>query len=152
MSTKTETEPKPASLSEWKKATVHTVRLPSGMYVGMKVPDLAGLIEAGVIPQNLLDAALAVTGDDAEKKPDRDFIVKEKEFTDALVIASVVTPKITPADVDEIPFPDKVMLMEIATRQRDLDAEGNHIGGLDKSDKFRKFRGLDQFDTTLEDL
>lgn len=147
------TEPtKTASLSEWKKAAKHSVTLPSGVRVGLKIPDLAALIEAGDIPQNLLDAALSVTGgDQAPQKPTKEFILQEKEFTDRLVLASVVEPKITDSDLPDLPFPDRVMIVEIATRQRDLDAEGHHIGGLHKSAAFRSFRGLDEFDTDLED-
>lgn len=143
---------KPASVAEWKKAATHPVRLPSGVYIGLKIPDLAALIEADHIPQNLLDAALSVTGgEQAAQKPTKEFILQEKEFTDRLVLASVVQPKISESDLPDLPFPDKVMIVEIATRQRDLDAEGNHIGGLHKSAAFRSFRGLDEFDTDLED-
>ncbi len=152
MSKTDETQPKIASLSEWKKAKTHIVRLPSGPYIGMQIPDMATLIEAGTIPQNLLDAALSVAGGQEPEKPTKEFILQEKEFTDKLVLAAVVQPKLTPADLEDLALVDKAMIVEIATRQRDMDIEGNHIGGLDKSSKFRKFRGLDQFDTDLEDL
>lgn len=148
-------EPQVASIAAWKKARDHTVRLPSGVYVDIAIPDLAALIESGEIPQNLLDAALKAAGAGSQAEPEapsREFIIKEKEFSDALVRATVSRPKLSEADVKEVPFEDKVMLVEVATRQRDLDAEGNHIGGLHKSDSFRKFRGLDGFDSTMEDV
>lgn len=144
---------KAVSLSEWKKAKDHTIRLPSGVYVDVAIPDLAKMIESGDIPQNLLDAALAATGAaERDSAPTKEFILQEKEFSDRLVRATVSRPKLSEADVDEVPFEDKVMLVEVATRQRDLDAEGNHIGGLQKSADFRKFRGLDSIDSSLESL
>jgi hypothetical protein len=145
---------KVVSLEQWKKSSLHVISLSSGSAVGIKIPDLAALIEAGEIPQNLLDAALSATGAGgdgrAEKTPTKEFILQEAEFSNKLVQSTVVQPKLSEANVREIPFEDRVMIVEIATRQRDLDAEGNHIGGLHKSESFRKFRGLDNLDASVE--
>lgn len=122
----------------------HDVILPSGANVLIRIPDLPAMIENGEFPQHLIDAALGVASK-PNAKPTIDLIVQQREFTDALVKTTVVDPPITDAMLDHkkgIPFEDKEMIVEIATRQRDLDAEGNHIGGLEKSDKWRKFRGL----------
>lgn len=143
-------EQQPTTVAGWKKAADHTVRLPSGVYVGLKVPDLPALIEAGEIPQHLLDAALSMAGGNARQTPTRDLIIKQREFTDKLVQIAVTKPKLSDEDVKDVPYEDKEMIVEIATRQRDLDAEGHHIGGLHKSEDFRKFRGLSGFDSTLE--
>lgn len=146
-------QPKTVSLEQWKKSSVHVISLPSGSAVGIKIPDLAALIEAGEIPQNLLDAALSAAGaggDRADKAPTKEFILQEAEFSNKLVQTTVVQPKLSEANVREIPFEDRVMIVEIATRQRDLDAEGNHIGGLHKSESFRKFRGLDDLNESVE--
>jgi hypothetical protein len=146
-----EQERKTESLAGWKKAAAHTVRCPSGVYVDIKVPDLPALIEAGEIPQTLLDAAIGAASGKPQE-PSREAIVQQREFTDTLTKISVVSPKLTEADLKDIPFEDKEFIVEIATRQRDLDAEGNHIGGLQKSADFRRFRGLDFSDTDVEDL
>lgn len=140
---------KAVSLSGWKKAATHNVLCPSGSRVGIRIPDLPAMIEAGEIPQHLLDAALGVAGD-ADSKPSVELIKQQREFTDNLVLLTVVEPKITPADVRDIPYEDKEFIVSVATRQRDLDAEGEHIAGLTKSEKFRRFRGLGEFDPTLE--
>jgi hypothetical protein len=132
----------------------HEIVLPSGACVLIRIPDLPALIETGEIPQNLLDAALGVA-----RKPDsvptKELIVQQREFTDKLVELTVLDPKVTPEMLDHktgIPYEDKEMIVEIATRQRDLDAEGNHIGGLDKSSKWRTFRGLGGLYTDVEGL
>ncbi len=139
------------SLSGWKKAREHDIRLPSGVRVLVVIPDLAALIESGHIPQNLLDAALAATGARGKgDAPTREFILQERDFTNRVVQATVVKPKLTDADLDDVPVEDKALIVEVATRQRDVDAEGNHIGGLHKSEDFRRFRGLDDLDASLE--
>jgi hypothetical protein len=68
------------------------------------------------------------------------------------VILTVVEPKITIDDVPELPYEDIEMLAELATRQRDLDAVGNHIGGLHEVEAFRTFRGLGAADSPLANL
>lgn len=152
MSTTAAEQPKVTTLGNWKKAADHLVRLPSGAYVKMRVPDLPALIEAGQIPQNLLDAALGAAGGQNAHKPSRELIVQQREFTDKLVQLTVTEPKLSDEDVRQVPFEDKEMIVELATRQRDLDAEGSHIGGLDKSEKFRRFRGLGSGDEDVEGL
>ena len=149
MSTEDTQDTKAVSLSGWKKAATHNVLCPSGSRVGIRIPDFPAMIEAGDIPQHLLDAALGVAGD-ADAKPSVELIKQQREFTDNLVLLTVVEPKITPADVGDIPYEDKEFIVSVATRQRDLDAEGEHIAGLTKSEKFRRFRGLGEFDPTLE--
>jgi len=144
---------KVVSLAGWKKAREHTILLPSGSRVAIVIPDLAALIETGHIPQNLLDAALATTGAGAAPStPTKEFISQEREFTNKLVQATVVRPKLSDDDLDEIPVEDKAMIVEFATRQRDMDAEFSHIGGLHTSKRFRELSGLDSSDETLASL
>ena len=147
----TAVDEKATTLASWKKAAIHYPLLPSGMRVGIRIPDLPALIETGEIPSNLLDAALGVAGG-KDTTPTKELIAEQREFTDHIVLVSVVEPKITKDDVSAIPYEDKEFLVQVATRQRDLDAEGEHIGGLSKSDKFRRFRGLGEFDTDVEGL
>ena len=86
------------------------------------------------------------------EKPTKELIAQQREFTDLVTITTVVEPKVTEDDAPDIPYEDKEMLVSIATRQIDMDAEGSHIAGLDKSEKFRRFRRLGEFRPTLEDL
>jgi len=143
--------PKPASKTAWKQAAVHYPLMPSGVRVGIRIPDLPALIENGTIPQNLLDVALEVAGGNVET-PTKELIIQQREFTDLLVQTMVVNPKLTDADMPDVPFEDKELLVAIGTRKRDIDAEGEHIAGLSSSEKFRRFRGLGEFDPTLAGL
>lgn len=146
----TEVTEKTLSTAGWKKNAFHTPLLPSGSRVKIKIPDLPRLIETGKIPNHLLDAALGVANTGEETKASKELITQQREFTDLLVILTVAEPKLTEADMEDIPYEDKEMIVAWATRQRDLDAEGEHLAGLTTSEKFRKFRYLGEFDPTLE--
>lgn len=137
----------------WKKAASHYPLLPSGVRVGIRIPDLAGLIESGDIPQHLLDAALEAAQPTANQEPPtKEKILQQLEWTNKLVQLTVVEPKLDENDLKEIPVEDKEFIVALATRSRDLDAEGEHLAGLTKSEKFRRFRGLGEFDPALEGL
>lgn len=141
--TDTNPEPEaPVSLAGWKKNKVHTITLPSGSVVKMQIPDLPTLIKTEVIPNELVDVAIAVAKDD--KEVTRDDIIKQADFYNRLASIAVVEPKVTEEDFasGSLPFEDKELIVEIATRQRDIDAIGHHIGGLEKVRDWRSFRGL----------
>lgn len=148
---------RPVSLSAWKKAKTHYPMLPSGSRVGVQIPDLPRMIEAGSIPQHLLEAAVgaarnAMAADNESLTSDK--IVQnakeEREFTDIVTLFTVVEPKLSESDLTDIPVEDKQFLVALATRSRDLDALGDHLAGLTKSEKFRRFRKLGEFDPDLE--
>lgn len=151
-----EVQAKPTSAAAWKKAGVHNILLPSGVRIELKILDLPALIEAGEIPQHLLETALGIVREDSnvEKGYDaekiKDLVKQQREFTDHVTRLSVVTPMITYEQAHDLPFEDREMIVAIATRQRDLDAEGAHIAGLDKSERFRRFRKLAEFEPTVE--
>lgn len=124
--------------TNWKKARDHTVTLPSGTVVKIAIPNLPALVKAGVVPNELLEAAKKrvqpedVTPDD---------IKAEADFNAYLVSKMIVEPTgIEPDDVPELPYEDVTMLVEFATRQRDVDAVGHQLGGLETVDEYRSFR------------
>lgn len=150
-----EVTPKRTTTAAWKKSATHTVRCPSGVWVDIRIPDLPALIEAGSIPQHLLDAALETVSQGAQgvqATPTKELIIQQREFTDKLVQLTVVDPKLSDEDVRDVPYEDKEMLVDIATRRVDFDAEGNHLGGLHTSAQFRAFRRLERLDPALSDL
>lgn len=127
------------NIADWKKAKVHDVTLPSGTTVSITIPNLPQMVKTGQIPNDLLDAALGAM-QTQEVTPE---LVKEQaDFYNKLVVWMVKDPELTEADVDEIPYEDVELLVELGTRQRDLDALGRHIGGLHKSAEWRRFRGV----------
>jgi hypothetical protein len=151
---------KTTTAAGWKKAGIHTIVTHTGEVVKVKIPDLPRLIEAGEFPQHLLDAALAAAGEQtevAESTPKSieelvERIKQQREFSDKVVELTVVEPKLTAADVADIPFEDRDFVVAIALRLREYDAEGNHISGLDRSQRFRTFRGLTGVGEDVEGL
>lgn len=144
-------KPETTNLNSWIAAATHHPLLPSGVRVGIRIPDLPLLIESGEIPQHLLDVALGVAAGD-ETTPSVELIKSQREFTDKLVQLTVVEPALDDETVKKIPFEDKDFVVAVATRQRDLDAEGEHLAGLTKSAKFRKFRRLGEFNEDVAGL
>lgn len=128
----------PNSLDAWKKAAVHEVTLPSNTKVKIKLPDLPALLKAGEIPNPLVEVALNFSGNAPRITPD--VISSQVDFTRFLIAKTVVEPAVTADDVSGLPYEDQEMLMEFATRQRDLDATGRHIGGVEVVDDFNSFR------------
>lgn len=148
-------ETKPVSLAQWERAGTHTITLHSGAVVRIKLPDIAELIESGVIPQHLLETATRVASaaqSGVIPEVTKEQVVQQKEFVNAVTIASLVEPKVTDETVTKVPVEDRELITQIATRSRDLDAVGDHIGGLHKVEKWRRFRGLGEFDTSMADF
>jgi hypothetical protein len=135
----------------WKGAKDHEVTLESGTVVKIRLPDLPALIESGAIPQSLMDIAVGVaTGKQQEPNPEA--IRLQREFTDLVVLKTVVEPALEPADLADIPYEDKEMIVEFATRQRVFDALGHHFAGLENSEDFRRFHRLREFDPAMAGL
>ncbi len=143
------TAAKSKTAAAWKKAKVHEVTLPSGFEVSIVIPNLPEMVKAGSIPNDLIDAALGAM----QKQEITPELIKEQAgFFNLLVLNMVKEPEITEADLIDLPYEDIELLVEIGTRQRDLDALGRHIAGLHKSAEWRKFRGIDYGDEGLESL
>jgi hypothetical protein len=132
------------SLSEWKKAGVHSITLSTGAQVDIRIPNLPELVAAGEFPNHLVDVAIAVaTGD---RKVTAEDVKSQAEFYRELMARTLVEPAVTAEEAKEIPFEDVELLASIATRQRDVDALGKHIAGLDDSEEWRKFRRVEYLD------
>jgi hypothetical protein len=127
--------------AQWKKLKGHTITLPSSAVVEIEIPDLPNLVKTGQIPNELVDVAIGVANG---KKVTREDIVQQADFYNKLCAITVKQPAVTEEDFasGSVPFEDKELIVEIATRQRDLDAVGHHIGGLEKVSEWRSFRGL----------
>lgn len=130
----------------WKKKAGHPVTLPSGAVVRLKVPNLAQLAKTGELPNDLVRVAIPeVAGAEPAPLSEEEALAaiqKLADFQTWITTVAVVSPEITAEDVPELPTEDTEMIVAIATRQRDLDAVGHHIGGLEASADFRRFRNL----------
>lgn len=126
--------------TDWKKKRTHEVTLPSGAEVEIAIPNLPALVKGGALPNDLIEVATkaASTGE----VPD-DLLERLDDYHRFLVAETVVSPEIKVEEVNDLPTEDIDMLVQFATRQRDMDAIGHHLGGLETVDSFREFRGLD---------
>lgn len=152
----TSTAPKPTSKSGWKKAGVHTVTLPSGVVVGIRIPNLAAMAQAGELDNDLLQYAVPDLPKDDSEEPTPEQkkanLTKLANFHQWLVSKTLVEPALSPEEVKEtVPTPDLEVLVELASRRRDMDVTGHHIGGLEASADFRKFRGIDSSESDFLD-
>jgi hypothetical protein len=147
----TKTQPSTTGLAAWRKLGVHTVHLPSGAVVKIRIPDLSVLVAGEAVPEDLRAVALAsvrqamkqalTKGDDAEAEDEAEEISDEALLEQMqglaglnrfLVSYSLVEPQV---DADElvpgqspIPSEDIIMLTEFATRRRNVDARGVRLG------------------------
>lgn len=144
--------PKPASLAAWKGKKQHVVTLPSSAVVEIEVPDLPNMVASGQIPNSLVDVAVGVAS--GNKRVTREDIQQQAEFFNKLAAITVTKPEVSEEDFAKglLPFEDKEMIVEFATRQRDMDAVGHHLGGLETVSTFRALRGLSSGLADLEDL
>lgn len=142
--------------AEWQSAKVHTVTLPSGKKVDITIPDLAAMAKAGELDNDLIQYAIPsaaeVSAEPEELTPEKkkENLSRLADFHNWLVSITVVEPKLTPDEVPTVvPTPDKEVIVELASRRRDMDVVGHHIGGLEVSAEFRKFRELDSGESDL---
>lgn len=154
--TQSNAAPKPTSKAGWKKAGVHTVTLPSGVVVNIRIPNLAQMAQSGELDNDLLQYAVPSlpTNPDDEPTPEQkqENLTKLANFHQWLVSKTLVDPKLSPEEVkDTVPTPDLEVLVELASRRRDMDVKGHHIGGLEVSADFRKFRGIESGDEDFLD-
>lgn len=145
-----DTPQKAATLAGWKKNRVHTITLPSGTIIDVVIPDLPSLVKTGGIPNELVQTAIDVANGD--RKVNKEDIVQQADFYNKLCAITVVAPAATEEDFasGELPFEDKEMIVEVATRRRDIDAVGHHLAGLEKVKAWRTFRNLDYVYQDLE--
>ena len=144
--------------AEWQNAKVHHVTLPSGMKVDITIPDLAAMAKAGELDNDLIQYAIPsaseVAAEPEELTPEqkKENLARLADFHDWLVSITVVEPKLAPEEVaNVVPTPDKEVLVELASRRRDMDVVGHHIGGLEASPAFRKFREIDSGESDILD-
>ena len=141
--------------SAWKKAGTHTVTLPSGAVVKIRIPNLAQMAKAGELDNDLLQYAVPSLPADGDDEPSdeqkKENLTKLANFHAWLVSKTLVEPALEPDEVaDTVPTPDLEVLVELASRRRDMDVVGHHIGGLEVSAEFRRFRGINDGEDILD--
>jgi hypothetical protein len=137
-----------SKLAGWKAKTAQgEVTLPSGTKVRIEIPDLSEMLRAGTVPNELIkfaaDTQEAIKG---IEELDMERIVEATDFMRWLISATVKDPELVPSDVPELPALDRDMILEFAMRQRDVDAVGHHIYGLEKLADWKRFRSRGAID------
>jgi hypothetical protein len=132
------------------------VTLPTGAVVKIRIPDLAQMAQTGELDNDLLQYAVpslpANPDDEPTPEQKKENLTKLANFHQWLISKTLVDPELTPEEVkDTVPTPDKEVLVELASRRRDMDVKGHHIGGLEVSADWRKFRGIDARDEDFLD-
>ena len=61
----------------------------------------------------------------------------------------MLNPTVSEEQVQKLPPADKELLTAFASRQRDIDAIGNHLGGLEVLAEWRTFREFDLAATSV---
>jgi hypothetical protein len=137
------------SVEQWAGHKRHTVTLLSGAVVEIEIPNLPKMIALGQVPNALMSAAMQFA---QKPKVTPELLQEQYEFTKYLASETVKVPAVRPEDVEALPTEDVEMIIEFATRQRDMDAVGHHLAGLEKIESFRRIRRIPDLDSDLERL
>lgn len=136
---------KPRDAKAWAKRGEHAVTLPSAAEVTIRLPSLPALAKAGAIPNELLayitpKAAKADAGEDTTPELTAETLMNEADWRNFIISHMCIAPKVTPEEVPSLPEEDVQMLTEFALRQRDQDALGHQLAGLEVTEEWRRFR------------
>lgn len=153
--------------SAWKKrGGPHRITLPSGQRVLARVLGLGSLARLDGLPEDLVDAVVlhvvnlehgglpaVIAAELGNVNTDPEIAARVSQrisafgrLTKYLVAEALVEPKLTVAELEEIPEDDLEMLMRIVTGRQQFDAAGVRIGveALDAWATFRHAHGCDK--------
>jgi hypothetical protein len=163
------TAPSP-SLAAWQARALHTITLPSGQRVRIRIPGIATILEHGDLPDDLIELALLeltseggatgalaaqLSSENGDRAQALARIARYGEFQRRLVCAAIVAVETEPGTWEEVrltpellasgdlPEDDLAMVAEIVQRLRAHDARGVRIGvePLDRWATFREAHG-----------
>lgn len=130
------------TLDAWKASRMINATLDSGRRVTMRKLTLDELVSLDALPDDLKQLAameaMDMVVDEARtllRKGDKRSLGSYTKMQqdrvrlrDRLVLAAVIKPELTEADLPDLPEPDKVMIAAIAQGQIEFDAVGKRIG------------------------
>jgi hypothetical protein len=152
--TQLETEsPEIISKSGWGELALHTITLPSGAVVKIRIPDLSLLLASELVPGRLKEIALvslaeqirdvraAVLGEQADPMLRAEQVAELAGLSRWLVTQTVHEPKVSEAEIEAgvMPNEDFIMLTQIASRERFTDARDVWIG-VEPKDRWEGWR------------
>lgn len=130
------------TLDAWRGRKTHDVVLPSGAEIVIEIPSFPEMLESGVIPNALIPQVLEAANQKGENDITAESIKKNQTFVRWLVSKTVVDPVVTEEEARTLPPEDVDLIYQLATRARDIDAAGRHLGGLESLESFRELRNL----------
>lgn len=141
--TQTATKPvKTATLAALKSAKKKggLITLPTGNVVRIEIPSLPELLRQNQVPNELVKYATDEADNVLAGSVDMAKIKEATDFMRFIVAATVVDPDLQPDEVPELAVEDSDMIMEFALRQREVDAVGHQLHGLEQLSEWRQFR------------
>ena len=151
----------------WRELAVHTITVPSGATVKIRIPGIGTILAGGELPHQLVRLALLDLSspkgaahalrqllEDIVDDEKRDQLLEEttrfREYQCHLVASALLEPTLTVDEIMSGDFPedDLALIAEIVQRDRIFDARGVRIGvePLDRWDRFHQEHGLDPED------
>jgi hypothetical protein len=105
------------SIEGWKSKAVHTIPLPSGFEVKVRLPNVSKMVMGAEFPNALREVALREL-----QGLDRGELTMEQleaavEFGNYVVVAMVLEPVLSKDDLDELPQEDVEALAALAKRE-----------------------------------
>ncbi len=145
----------------WAKRSLHTIGLPSGQQVKVKIPNLAQVLRDDALPNRLKAAAAqqlmasidpVATGEAMRSASDEERIAMVTDAQDLylhVAAGMLVEPEgVTTEDFTDgsLPYEDAELLIAIAQRERDTDARGVRLGvePLSRWEAFRREHGCSE--------
>lgn len=163
---KTASTPPSSSLAAWQAKALHTITLPSGQRVRIRIPGIGTLLERGDLPDDLLEIALLeltseggataalaadLVSENGTREKALERLARYGEFQRHLVCAAVEAVETAPGAFEplilspeslldgSLPEDDLAMVAEIVQRLRAHDARGVRIG-VEPIDRWATFR------------
>jgi hypothetical protein len=156
--------PAVTSKDAWEALGIHTITLPSGAVVDIRIPDLSLLLAGDAVPEQLRGAALqeivtafsSAKGDEEARAAeamgklatDPEGLNQLVDLYRWLVTVTLVDPVITEEELRTRKFPseDLTMITEFAGRRRLMDARGVTLGiePIDRWDLWRQAHVCDE--------
>lgn len=144
---------KASSLADWKERSRMEVTLPSGANAVLRTLTLDELASKEGLPDDLLHVAwleqlpggaaaeIARRYEEGDKRAlaqAQKLAEARRELRDRLVLAAVVSPRITAKDVALLDPADREMIADLVQRRENVDAAGRRVG----ADRLDSFRGV----------
>lgn len=106
-----------SDLSAWKAQSIHTIPLPSGAVVSVRLPNVSKMVLGAEFPNALRDVALRELQGLDRGELSMEQLEAAVTFGNYVVVAMVLDPVLSVDDLDELPQEDVEALAALAKRE-----------------------------------